>query len=93
MKSSQLDIVAEGHDALRKEIRVTREELSENIKFVDFKVEALNQKIDGFHANLNQKIDGVRNELGTKIVALAADLSAHRADTEVHKNVYGVRED
>ena len=78
----KLDIVAEGHDALRKEIMDTREELSEKIKFVDFKVEVLNQKIDGVQANLSQKID-----------ALAADLSAHRADTEVHKKVYGVRED
>ena len=65
------DIVVEGHDVLRKEIGDTREHLSEKIKFVDFKVEALNQKID----------------------APAADLSAHRADTEVHKKIYGIRED
>jgi hypothetical protein len=133
----KLDLVAEGHDALRKEIRDTREELSEKIKFVDFKVEVLNQKIDGVEinlnqkidcveanlnqkidgvetnlnqkidgveanlnqkidgveANLNQKIDGVESNLNQKLDALAADLSAHRADTEVHKKVYGVRED
>ena len=78
----KLDIVVEGHEVLRKEIRDTREELSEKIKFVDFKVEVL-----------NQKIDGVRDELGQKIDAVAADLSAHRADTEVHKKVYKVKED
>ena len=52
-------------------VRDTREDLREKIKFVDFKVEVLNQKIDG----------------------VAADLKAHRADTEVHKKVYKVKED
>ena len=100
----KLDIVVEGHEALRNEIRDTREELSEKIKFVDFKVETLNQKIDGVRDNLNQKIDSVENklnqkiddvrdELGQKIDAVAVDLSAHRADTEVHKRVYKVKED
>ena len=39
-------------------VRDTREDLREKIKFVDFKVEVLNQKIDGFRDNLNQKICG-----------------------------------
>ena len=89
----KLEIVAEGHEALRKEIRDTRKELSEKIQFVDFKVETLNQKIDSVENNLNQKIDAVRDELGQKINAVAADLSAHRADTEVHRSVYKVKED
>ena len=78
----KLDIVIEGHEVLRKEIRDTREELCEKIKFVDFKVEVLNQKIDGVGDDLSRKID-----------AVAADLKAHRADTEVHKKVYKVKED
>jgi len=71
----KLDIVAEGHEVLRKEIRDTREELCEKIKLVDFKLGTMNE-------SLNEKID-----------AVAADLSAHRADTEVHKKVYKVKED
>jgi len=71
----KLDIVVEGHEILRKEIRDTREELCEKIKLVDFKLETMNE-------TLNEKID-----------AVAADLSAHRADTEVHKKVYKVNED
>ena len=67
----KLDIVAEGHEVLRKEIRDTREDLCEKIKLVDFKVETLNEKID----------------------SVAADLKAHRADTEVHKKVYKIKED
>jgi archaellum component FlaC len=77
----KFDLVLEGHDTLRKEIRDTREELGEKINLVDFKVETLNQKIDGVRDGLNQKID-----------AVAADLTAHRADTESHKTGYRVSE-
>jgi outer membrane murein-binding lipoprotein Lpp len=55
--------------------------LCEKINLVDFKVETL-----------NQKIDGVRDELGQKIDAVAADLTAHRRDTEAHPSVYRVKE-
>ena len=99
----KFDLVLEGHDALHKEIRDTREELCEKINLVDFKVETLNQKIDGVRDglnqkidgvrdDLNQKIDGVRDELGQKIDAVAADLTAHRRDTEAHPSVYKVKE-
>ena len=77
--SGKFDLVLEGHDALHKEIRVTREELCEKISLVDFKVEAL-----------NQKIDSVRDELGEKIDCVAADLAAHRRDTEAHPALYKV---
>ena len=97
------DLVLEGHDGLRKEIRDTREELCEKINSVDFKVEtlnhkidgvrdSLNHKIDGVQSSLNQKIDGVRDELGRKIDAVASDLTAHRRDTEAHTSVYKVKE-
>ena len=77
----KFDLVLEGHDVLRKDIRDTREELCEKINLVDFKVETL-----------NQKIDGVRDELGQKIDAVAEDLAAHRRDTEAHPSVYKVKE-
>jgi len=100
----KLDIVVEGHDVLRKEIRDTKEELREEIGLVSFKVEALNQKIDGVKGELthkidtvkgelNQKIDGVENRLTQKLDDVAADMKAHRADTEVHKKVYKVKEE
>jgi archaellum component FlaC len=112
--NGKFDLVLEGHDVLRKEIRDTREELCEKISLVDFKVGVLNEKIDGVHDKLdkkidgfydkldkkidgvhdklNQKIDGVRDELGQKIDAVAADLSAHRRDTEAHPALYKVKE-
>jgi len=77
----KFDLVLEGHDALRKDIRDTREELGEKINLVDFKVETLNQKIDGVRDTLSQKID-----------AVASDLTAHRRDTEAHPSVYKVKE-
>jgi hypothetical protein len=49
----------------------------------------LSENIDRLKTELSQKIECVTHKLD----AVAADLSAHRADTEVHKKVYGVRED
>ncbi len=65
----KFDLVLEGHDTLRQEIRGTREELCEKINLVDFKVETLNQKIDGVRDDLNQKIDGVESRLSNEIRA------------------------
>ena len=77
----KFDLVLEGHDTLRKEIQDTREELGEKIDLVDFKVETL-----------NRKIDGVRDELVQKIDAVATDLAAHRADTEINRIDYKISE-
>jgi len=117
----KFDLVLEGHDTLHKEIRDTREELCEKINLVDFKVETLNQKVDGVRDDLTRKIDGVRDDLNQKIDgvesrlsneiratnqkidsvevrlsekidAVAADLSAHRADTESHRTGYRISE-
>ena len=71
----KFDLVLEGHDTLRQEIQDTREELGEKINLVDFKVETLNQKIDGVRDDMSQKIDGVRDELGQKIDGVESRLS------------------
>ena len=44
----KFDLVLEGHDTLRQEIRDTREELGEKINLVDFKLETMIAKIDGW---------------------------------------------
>jgi chromosome segregation ATPase len=95
----KFNLVLGGPDTLRKEIQDTRGELCEKINLVDFKVETLNQKIDGVESRLsneiratNQKIDSVEARLSEKIDAVAADLSAHRADTESHRAGYQVSE-
>jgi cytochrome c556 len=77
----KIGLIAEGHKSLRSEIRETRTELKQEIDLCNFKIDTLNQKIDGVDERLSKKIDGV-----------AADLKAHRSDTEAHHGVYRVKE-
>ena len=77
----KFDLVLEGHSSLLMRIDKAEQNLNDKISLVDFKVEVL-----------NQKIDGVRDELGQKIDAVAADLAAHRRDTEAHPSLYKVKE-
>ncbi|ABQ27362.1 hypothetical protein [Geotalea uraniireducens] len=67
---SKFDLVLEGHESLRAEIRDTRSELNEKIEHNSFLINVLNEKID----------------------SVAADLAAHRTDTEAHHGVYRVKE-
>lgn len=94
----KFDLVLEGHDVLHKEIRDTRLELCEKILLVDFKVDALSERVEGIdhkvdglsqrEDGLDQKVDG----LSQKMDGVAADLKAHRTDTEVHRPVFRVKE-
>ena len=79
---SKFDLVLEGQESLRKEMHDIRDDLSEKIENNSFKIDVLNKKIDGVEDKLSKKIDGV-----------AAELKAHRADTEAHHGVYQIRED
>ena len=96
---SKFELVLEGHDALHKKIDTVYQDLGEKIEMNSFKIDALNQKIDGVDARLSEKIDGVEkslkkeiNRVEQKVDAVATDLSAHRADTEVHRTIYKVKE-
>jgi len=90
--SSKFNLVLEGHEALRSEIREARNELNEKIDHNSFMIGVLNDKINSVDDRLSKKIDAVDERLGKKIDALAADLSAHRADTEAHHGMYRVKE-
>lgn len=79
---SKFDLVPQGQESLRKEMHGIRDELAEKIENNSFKIDTLNKKIDGVEMKLGKKIDGV-----------AAELKAHRADTEAHRGVYGVRQE
>ena len=68
---NKVDLVIEGHDALRQEIQEARQELNEKIELNSFLVKGINKKIDD----------------------VAADLAAHRADTERHSRGYKVSEE
>lgn len=101
--SSKFDLVLEGHEVLRSEIRELSRKTDERFDLVDFKIDTLNKKIDAVDERLSKKIDAVDErlskkidavdeKLSKKIDAVAADLKAHRSDTEAHYGVYRVKE-
>jgi hypothetical protein len=101
--NSKFTLVLEGHSALHKVIQDSRQEFSEKLDLVNFKIEVLNDKIDAVETRLidkidavetclNDKIEAVQKNLGRKIDAVADDLAAHRADTEAHHGLYLVKE-
>ena len=50
--SSKFDLVLEGHEVLRSEIRETRTELKKDLDLCNFKIDTLNKKIDAVAADL-----------------------------------------
>lgn len=95
--NSKFTLVLEGHDALRSEIRGARDESNAKHEHTAFLINVLNDKIDAVEEKLDKKIDsvekklsdridGVEKTVGDKIDGVAADLKAHRADTEAHGN-------
>lgn len=79
---SKFDLVLEGHEALRGEIRELGRKTEERFDLVAFKIDTL-----------NQKIDAVGSELKEEIRAVDANLSDHRRDTEAHGGMWQVREE
>jgi len=99
---SKLDLVVEGQQALQHEMRETRTELKGDIELCNFKIDTLNQKIDGVEEKLtnkidgveerlNQKVDGVEEKLTKKIDGVAADLKA--TDERLSIKIDGVAAD
>lgn len=82
--NSKLDLLLEGHQVLQQQITDLGRRTDERFDLVDFKIGALNQKIDDVEQRLNDKIDTVEQNLSNRIDAVAADLKSHRADTEAH---------
>ena len=94
----KFDLVLEGHEVLRDEIRETRIELKKDIDLCNFKIDTLNQKIDGVDEKLSKKIDAVAADLkatdkrlSDKIDAVAADLKA--TDKRLSDKIDGVSAD
>jgi hypothetical protein len=91
--NGKFDLLLEGHAGLRDEIRELSRKTDERFDLVDFKIDTLNKKIDGVDEKLTNKIDAVEKNLSQKIDGVAADLQAHRADTEAHHKGWQVREE
>ncbi|WP_321372028.1 hypothetical protein [uncultured Desulfuromusa sp.] len=77
----KIGLIAEGHESLNQKIDGLTRKTNKRFDLMGFKIDTLNHKIDSVDEKLSHKIDGV-----------AADLKAHRADTEAHHGVYRVKE-
>jgi len=88
----KFDLVLEGHEALRHEIRDARAESNDKHDLTTIQIKALSKKIDDETSKLNKKIDDETGKLNRKIDAIAVDLAEHRADTEKHRTDYKVSE-
>jgi hypothetical protein len=84
---SKFELVLEGHSVLNNKIDAFRAESNEKHDQTAFQIKILNNKIDAVREESNEKHD----QTATLLKAVAADLSAHRADTEAH-SLYQVRE-
>ena len=79
----KFDIVIEGHIALDKKIDCKFNELKNDIEFLNFKIDTVNdnltQKIDGVEEKLTGRIDAVEEKLTNRIDAVEEKLT-HRID-------------
>lgn len=80
-------------------LQIILEDINSKFNVVIESYNSLDRKIDSVRDELKQdislfdfKIDTVNDHLSKKIDAVAADLKAHRADTEAHGNIYRVKE-
>ena len=76
----KFELVLEGHEAIRQEIRGVEERLGARIGQADFSIKTLNTKIDTVRDESNQK----HEQTTTLLKTIAKDLAAHRADPEAH---------
>ena len=73
----------------RHQLGIQSEALQHKLDLVVEGHQMLSEKIDRVEQRLDGRLDCVLSKLDT----VAADFSAHRADTEAHKTVYKVKED
>jgi hypothetical protein len=91
---SKFELVLEGHSVLNDKIDAFRAESNEKHEQTAFLLKAMGGKIDAVREESNEKNDQTAvllKAMSGKIDNVAADLSAHRADTEAHP-LYQVRE-
>jgi uncharacterized phage infection (PIP) family protein YhgE len=65
--NSKFELLLEGHQVLHQQINELSRKTDERFDLVDFKIGALNQKIDNVEQRLNDKIDNVEQRLNDKI--------------------------
>jgi hypothetical protein len=94
----KLDIVVEGHQMLSEKIDHVEARLDKRMDCLEHKLVAVAAETSGNTIairDLTTKTDQntvAIQSLSAKLAAVAANLSAHRADTEAHPPVYRVKE-
>ena len=93
----KLDIVVKGHQLLNGKIDRLQEgqtELTkrvERIELTTLRLDQRQERLEQGQSNLEHEIKKTREDLIEKIDTVAADLSAHRADTEIHQSIAKTR--
>ncbi len=72
----KFDLVLEGHEVLRKEIRGVRDDSNVRHEHTAFLITALNNKIDNVETRLSARIDGVETKLTARIDGVETSLTA-----------------
>ena len=70
----KFDLVLEGHETLRGDIRETRQAFNEKLDLVNFKVDTLHQRVENVREGLTDKIENVREGLTDKIENVREEL-------------------
>ena len=73
---------------IKHQMGIMSEDFQHKLDIVVEGHQMLSEKIDRVEATLGARLDRVES----KVDAVAADLAAHRADTEAHGTVYRVKE-
>ena len=80
--NSKFNLVLEGHDALRSEIREARDESNSKHEHTAYLLKALNEKIDDGDRILSNKVDEVESNLSTRIDGVESKLSTRIDEVE-----------
>jgi hypothetical protein len=82
------DDIKKIEEIFKHHIGVMSEDFQHKLDIVAEGHQMLSDKLDRVEATLGGRLDRVES----KVDAVAADLSAHRADTEAHGTVYRLKE-
>ena len=76
-------------EAFDRRIGIVDESFQHNLNLVVEGQQMLSERMDRMESRFEERFDGLERRIDT----VAADLSAHRKDTEAHGTVYRVKED
>ncbi|GFO54726.1 hypothetical protein GMSM_17330 [Geomonas sp. Red276] len=79
----KIGLLAEGHVAINERL----EQMGGRLERVETRLDTVDLTVAHLDTSLNARIDQVESTLTEKLDRVAADLKAHRADTEAHQNM------